>query len=43
MLKCNSEGLGKRLGHNNFKATDGWSSQRKCRFAIKFKRAHDGK
>jgi hypothetical protein len=30
----------KKLGHNDFKATDGWLSLRKCRFGIKFKKAH---
>jgi hypothetical protein len=28
------------LGHNDFKATDGWLSRWKCRFGIKFEKAH---
>jgi hypothetical protein len=43
MLKSKSEELAKKLGHNNFKATDGWLSQWKCRFGIKFKKAHSEK
>jgi hypothetical protein len=38
-----SEQSAKRLGINNFKATDGSLSQWKCRFGIKFKKAHGKK
>jgi hypothetical protein len=38
-----SEELAKRLGLNDFKATDGWLSQWKYRFWIKFKKAHGEK
>jgi hypothetical protein len=37
------EKLAKRLGHNDFKATDGWLCRWKCRFGIKFKKAHGKK
>jgi hypothetical protein len=40
MLKRNPDELAKKLGHNDFKAADGWLSQWKCRFGIKFKKAH---
>jgi hypothetical protein len=40
VLKSTSEESAKKLGHNNFKATDGWLSQWKCRFGIKFKKAY---
>jgi hypothetical protein len=40
MSKSESEELTKKLGHNHFKATDGWLSQWKCRFGIKFKKVH---
>jgi hypothetical protein len=33
----------KKLGHNDLKATDGSLSQWKCRFGIKFKKAHSQK
>jgi hypothetical protein len=38
-----SEELAKKLGYNNFKATDGWLSQWKCRFGIRFKKTHGEK
>jgi hypothetical protein len=38
MLKNKSEELANKLGCNNFKATDGWLSQWKCRFGLKFKK-----
>jgi hypothetical protein len=31
------------LGHDDFKATGGWLSRWKCKFGIKFKKAHDEK
>jgi hypothetical protein len=40
MLKRTSQELAKRLGHNDFKGTDGWLSRWKCRFGIRFKKAH---
>jgi hypothetical protein len=43
MLKSKSEKLAKRMGHNDFKAIDGWLSQWKCRFGMKFKKAHSEK
>jgi hypothetical protein len=43
MSKSKSVELAKRLGHNNFKAIDGWLSQWKCRFGIKFKKAYGEK
>jgi hypothetical protein len=38
MLKKKSEELAKKLGHDYFKATDGWLSQWKCRNDIKFRK-----
>jgi len=38
-LKAKSEELAKKLGHDNFKATDGWLSRWKVRNNIKFKKA----
>jgi hypothetical protein len=43
MLNSKSEELAKKLGHKNFKATDGWFSQWKYRYGTKFKKAHDEK
>lgn len=43
ILKTKSEELAKKLGHINFKATDGWLSRWKTRHAIKFKKAHGEK
>lgn len=43
MLKSKAENLAKKLGHDNFKATDGWLSRWKSRHEIKFKRAHGEK
>ncbi|XP_028677229.1 tigger transposable element-derived protein 4-like [Erpetoichthys calabaricus] len=43
MLKCKAEELAKKLGHNDFKATDGWLSRWKSRHDIKFKKAHGEK
>jgi hypothetical protein len=43
MLKNKSEELAKKLGHDDFKATDGWLSQWKCRHDIKFRKAHGEK
>jgi hypothetical protein len=40
VLNSKPEELGEKLGHINFKATDGRFSQWKCRFGIKFKKAH---
>jgi hypothetical protein len=40
MLKSKLEEWAKKLGHNDFKATGGWLSRWKCRFGIKFKKAH---
>jgi hypothetical protein len=37
-LKSKSR-LAKRLGHNDFRATDGWLSWWKCRLGTKFKKA----
>jgi hypothetical protein len=42
-MESKSEKLAKRLGHNEFKATDGWLYRGKCRFGIKFKKAHGEK
>jgi hypothetical protein len=39
MLKSKSEEFAKKLGHNDLKATDGWSPGCKLRFGIKFKKA----
>ena len=38
VLKSKSEEFAKMLGHNDFKATDGWLSRWKSRFGIKFKK-----
>ena len=43
MLKAKSEVLAKKLGSNDFKATDGWLSRWKARHNIKFKKAHGDK
>jgi hypothetical protein len=43
MLKSKSQEFVKKLGHNDFTATDGWLSRWKCRFGIKFKNAHGEK
>jgi hypothetical protein len=43
MLKSKSEELAKRLGHNNFKAIDGWMSRWKCRFGMNFKKENSEK
>jgi hypothetical protein len=43
MLKSKSEELAKRLGHNDFSATDSWLSGWKCRLGMKFKKAHSKK
>lgn len=43
LLKMKSEELAKKLGHNDFKATDGWLSRWKARHNIKFKKAHGEK
>jgi hypothetical protein len=43
MLKKKSEELAKKLGRDDFKATDGWLSRWKCRHDIKFKKAHGEK
>jgi hypothetical protein len=40
MLKSKSEDLAEKLSRNDFKARDGWLSRWKCRFGIKFKKAH---
>lgn len=40
MLKSKSVELAKRLGPNDFKATDCWVSRWKHKFGIKFKNAH---
>jgi hypothetical protein len=42
-LKRKWDELAKRLGHNDFKATDGSWSRRKCRFGIKFEKGHGEK
>ena len=39
MLKSKSEEFAKKLGHIDFKATDGWLSRWKTRSSIKFKKA----
>jgi hypothetical protein len=39
MLKRTSQELAKRLGHNDFKATDGRLSSRKCWFGTRFNKA----
>ncbi|KII64002.1 hypothetical protein RF11_08812 [Thelohanellus kitauei] len=41
ILKTMSEELDKKLGRNDFKATDGWLSRWKARNNINFKKAHD--
>jgi hypothetical protein len=43
VLKSKSEELAKSLGHNDFKATDGWLSRLKSRFGIKLKKTHGEK
>ncbi|XP_035212025.1 tigger transposable element-derived protein 6-like [Stegodyphus dumicola] len=43
ILKAKSEELAKKLGRNDFKATDGWLSRWKTRHNIKFKKAHGEK
>jgi hypothetical protein len=43
VLKSKSDELAKKLGHNDFRATDGWLSRWKCSFGIKFKKAHGEK
>lgn len=43
MLKGKAEELAKKLGHDDFKATDGWLSRWKSRHEIKFKKAHGEK
>jgi hypothetical protein len=43
MLKSSADKLAKKLGHNDFKATDGWLSQWKCRFGIKLKKTYSMK
>lgn len=43
VLKSKSEELAKKLGHNDFKATDGWLSRWKARSGIKFKRVYGEK
>jgi hypothetical protein len=40
ILKSKSEDLTKKLGHNDFKATDGWLSRWKYTYGIKFMKAH---
>ncbi|CAK9828167.1 Tigger transposable element-derived protein 4 [Anthophora retusa] len=40
MLKNKAEDLAKKLGHYDFKATDGWLSRWKCRNNIKLKKEH---
>jgi hypothetical protein len=42
-VKKKSEELAKKLGHDDFKATDGWLSRWKCRHDIKFKKSHGEK
>ena len=43
ILKVKSEEFAKKLGRNDFKATDGWLSRWKARHNIKFKKAHGEK
>jgi hypothetical protein len=43
LLKSKSGELAKKVGHNDFKATDGWLSRWKCRFGMKFETAHGEK
>jgi hypothetical protein len=43
VLKKKSEELAKKLGHDGFKATDGWLSRWKCRHDNKFKKTHGEK
>ena len=43
MLKSKSEEFAKKLGHIDFKATDGWLSRWKIRSGIKFKKAYGEK
>ncbi|KFM74085.1 Tigger transposable element-derived protein 4, partial [Stegodyphus mimosarum] len=43
MIKCKAEELAKNLGHDEFKATDGWLFRWKSRHDIKFKKAHGEK
>ena len=43
ILKAKSEEFAKKLGRNDFKATDGWLSRWKARHNIKFKKAHGEK
>ncbi|XP_060879159.1 tigger transposable element-derived protein 4-like [Metopolophium dirhodum] len=43
MLKCKAEELSRKIGNNQFIATDGWLSRWKNRHEIKFKRVHGEK
>ncbi|KFM57726.1 Tigger transposable element-derived protein 4, partial [Stegodyphus mimosarum] len=43
MLKCKAEELAKKLGHDYFKAKDGWLSRWKSRHDLKFEKAHKEK
>lgn len=43
ILKAKSEDLARKLGNDEFKATDGWLSRWKVRHDIKFKRSHGEK
>jgi hypothetical protein len=43
ILKSKSEELAMRLGYNNFKATNCLLSRWKCKFGMKFKKAHGEK
>jgi hypothetical protein len=43
VLKTKSEELAKKLGHNDFKATDGWLSRWKHTHGIKFMKTHGDK
>jgi len=43
ILKAESEDLARKLGNDEFKATEGWLSRWKVRHDIKLKRAHGEK
>lgn len=43
VMKAKSEEIAKKLGHNDFKATDGWLSRWKARHNIKLKKIHGEK
>ncbi|KAK0065148.1 tigger transposable element-derived protein 4 [Biomphalaria pfeifferi] len=43
LLKCKAEEIARNLGHDSFKATEGWLSRWKTRHEIKLRKAHGEK